>query len=159
MELETCGPHFRTLDNGDLRLSLSMLSLTIFLGFHTDTGFPPPLWEKLSEMYNKSQSEYLICYHGPRNIIDKYEFNVELIAQMTTSMHGSKEGHMGYIYKRTKPARKSKSNPCDKLFQQSWKLVQSGLSPLHKDVTDQVEKTMGTGRKTRSRRKLELTRC
>merc|ERR1711935_355086 len=73
-------------------------------------GFPPPLWTKLSEMWNSSGSsselegsrncEYLICYHGPKAIIEDYEFDVTLLAQMPTSMHGSKEGHMGYIYKR-----------------------------------------------------------
>jgi hypothetical protein len=125
-------------------------------------GFPPPLWLELSEMWNKSQSEYLICYHAPRSIIGTYEFDVELLAQTQTSMHGSKEGHTGYIYQRTSSSSKTTKhlNPttCDALFRKSWKLVQQGLQPLHQDVTKQVDETMGTGRSTRSRRQTQLTR-
>ena len=43
---------------------------------------------------------YLICYHAPRLMVDEYGFDVELIVQTNTSMHGSTENHMGYIYKR-----------------------------------------------------------
>jgi hypothetical protein len=118
-------------------------------------GFPPQLWLQLSEMFNRSQSKYLICYHGPKDIIRNYEFDVELITQTQTSMHGSKEGHMGYIYKRKTPVRKLKPNACDKLFQPSWELVQRGLGQLHQDVTRQVKETMGTGRRTRSRRQID----
>jgi hypothetical protein len=124
-------------------------------------GFPPPLWVELSEMWNKSQSEYLICYHSPRSIIGTYAFDVELMAQTQTSMHGSKEGHTGYIYKRSSSSKTTKRrNPtaCDALFRESWKLVQRGLQPLHQDVTKQVDETMGTGRSTRSRRQTQLTR-
>jgi hypothetical protein len=124
-------------------------------------GFPPPLWLELSEMWNKSQSEYLICYHSPRSIIGTYAFDVELMAQIQTSMHGSKEGHTGYIYQRTSSSKKTKrANPtaCDALFRKSWNLVQRGLQPLHQDVTKQVDETMGTERSTRSRRHTQLTR-
>ena len=108
-------------------------------------------------MFNKSQSEYLICYHGPKAIIEEYEFDVELLAQTSTSMHGSKEGHMGYIYKRKTPITRSKPDTCDALFQKSWDLVREGLPPLHHDVKRQVDETFGTGRRMRSRRQ-KLTR-
>lgn len=115
-------------------------------------GFPPPLWLKLSEMWNQSQASYLICYHAPKDIIHEYEFDVELIVQMPTSMHGSKEGHMGYIYKRKPALRRPDLDACDPVFAPSWKLVQSGLTELHDSVSTQVSDLMDTGRKTRSRK-------
>lgn len=113
-------------------------------------GFPPPLWVQLSEMWNKSLSPYLICYHSPKDIITAYGLNVDLIAQTQTSMHGSKEGHMGYIYKRSGNAKPFNRNKCDKAFQESWDLVQTGIQPLYDAVTQQVSETMGSERKTRS---------
>ena len=53
-------------------------------------------------------SQFLICTDGKS--IDYYDFNVELIAQVSTSMHGSKENHMGYIYRRTKPLSQNGTN-------------------------------------------------
>ncbi|KAL3931414.1 MAG: hypothetical protein SGARI_004214, partial [Bacillariaceae sp.] len=38
-------------------------------------GFPPDLWLNLSEQWNNSDPDackYLICYHGPKDIIDCY---------------------------------------------------------------------------------------
>lgn len=122
-------------------------------------GFPPPLWLALSKMWNKSHSEYLICYHAPRSIIEKYEFDVELLAQTQTSMHGSKEGHMGYLYKRKTP-KASTGRECDALFANSWDLVRSGLEPLRQAVTAEMDENMGAGRpRTRSSRRQVLTRC
>ena len=51
-------------------------------------------------MWNRSRSSYLICFHSPRDIIDSYEFHVKLLVQTPTSMHGSNEGHAGYVYER-----------------------------------------------------------
>ena len=112
-------------------------------------------------MFNRSQSEYLICYHSPKAIIGSYEFDVELIAQTQTSMHGSKEGHMGYIYRRNTPIRRAKQDACDELFKPSLRLVKNGLEALHRDVTRQMDEIMGTGRRMRSRRRQsgQLTRC
>ncbi|OEU20837.1 hypothetical protein FRACYDRAFT_181000 [Fragilariopsis cylindrus CCMP1102] len=131
-------------------------------------GFPPNLWIELSKKWNRSDKgscQYLICYNGPKNIIDCYEFDVELIAQLSTSMHGSKEGHMGYIYRRTtsngkkvKAKNGTSSNAvvaCDPLFKPSYKLVKRGLKELQVEVARQVEEHMGgSGRTTRSRSKL-----
>lgn len=115
-------------------------------------GFPPPLWLKLSDMWNRSEATYLICYHSPKDIVHSYEFDAELIAQMQTSMHGSKEGHMGYIYKRTTSNRKSQRPSCDPLFKESLDLVNNGLFELQRNVAVQFEETMEGGRRTRSRR-------
>ncbi len=114
-------------------------------------GFPPPLWLKLSDMWNRSEAPYLICYHGPKDIIHSYEFDVELIAQTQTSMHGSKEGHMGYIYKRIPIVTKMNPNACDPLFASSWELVKGGLPLLYRDVVKQVQEMMGRRRITRSK--------
>ena len=102
-------------------------------------------------MWNESKSPYLICYHGPRDIIHHYEFNAELVAQMNTSMHGSKESHMGYIYKRPGPVKVS--NACDPAFQPVWDRVKNGLDSLRSDVTTELEGCMRSGPSTRTRRK------
>lgn len=163
--------------------------LHVFPSLTSTIGFPPPLWTRLSEMWNSSGSsaapsavpegtrncEYLICYHGPKSIIEKYEFDVELLAQMPTSMHGSKEGHMGYVYKRKHKSAAGKSHKskagekprassrtrvkCDPLFQPSFDLVQQGLDPLHEHVSQQLEETMGGGRRTRRSSQRVLTRA
>mmetsp|Transcript_51786 Transcript_51786/g.125015 ORF Transcript_51786/g.125015 Transcript_51786/m.125015 type:complete len:394 (+) Transcript_51786:554-1735(+) len=134
-------------------------------------GFPPELWLDLAEMWNtsdKSKCKYLICYHGPKDIIDSYHFDVDLITQLSTSMHGSKEGHMGYIYKRSsggKPGRAEEKKeaedsslsyvngiPCDKLIEDSYRLIaQKDTVALQSEVDEQVAKVMDTGRSTRSR--------
>ncbi len=125
-------------------------------------GFPPDLWDALSKMWNTSDTgacQYLICYSSPRDIIDCYEFDVELLVQTPTSMHGSKESHMGYIYRRTKTSKgKGKSSKktvaCDPLFQPSYDLVKSGLRELEREVDRQVAEEMGGSRRaTRSQKK------
>ena len=141
-------------------------------------GFPPDLWEKLATMWNRSDSSachYLICYAGPKHIIEDYTFAVELVAQTTTSMHGSSESHMGYVYRRT-PIRNNKNKKkkgsrattrivsCDPLFKPSYDLVKSGLTDLKNTVDRQMEKEMGGGEgesrriTTRSQRTTDLSK-
>jgi hypothetical protein len=150
-------------------------------------GFPPPLWIDLAEQWNNSDPKtckFLICYHAPKDIIDCYEFDVELVAQTQTSMHGSKEGHMGYIYRRTTPNESKSSRAivvtdeempslrrrnralrigadiaCDPIYQRSFELVQDGLEPLQQAVNRKMRDLLGgTGRTTRSRQQQRLTR-
>jgi len=117
-------------------------------------GFPPPLWLELSKMWNHSQSPYLICYHSPKDIIDSYGFDVQLVTQQMTSMHGSREQHMGYIYRRRKSGLKEASTgACDPLFAPSWDLVKKGLLSLNEEVEKQIDTTMGQGRILRSQSK------
>lgn len=101
-------------------------------------------------MFNRSSAPYLICYHSPSDIIDKYGFNVKLVVQAPTSMHGSSEGHMGYIYERIgeKPAR---SDRCDPLFQDGWVAVKGGLEVLDEEVNRTIQESCHNGRLTRSR--------
>lgn len=100
-------------------------------------------------MFNGSSSSYLICYHSPSYIINKYGFDVELVVQAPTSMHGSKEGHMGYIYKR-KQKRRKRENHCDALFKNAWATVQDGLQMLAQHIESRMQETSNGGRITRS---------
>ena len=126
-------------------------------------GFPPNLWIALSEMWNRSTSPYMICYHAPRHMIDDYDFDVELIYQATTSMHGSTENHMGYLYRRgSKTSKKKgvakavaslpKDVPCDPLFAGPWKLIRSGFSKHRNEVRKQFLENQETGRPKRTRK-------
>jgi len=115
-------------------------------------GFPPKLWMYLSEMWNRSESMYLICYSAPRNIIDTYEFDVELVTQAPTSMHASGEGHMGYIYRRTGLLAGTRaSDRCDPYFRGALDSVEGGLSRLTDVITNKMEDAFDGGRATRSR--------
>mmetsp|Transcript_21589 Transcript_21589/g.47819 ORF Transcript_21589/g.47819 Transcript_21589/m.47819 type:complete len:412 (+) Transcript_21589:88-1323(+) len=133
-------------------------------------GFPPDLWIRLSKMWNRSDTgscQYLICYASPRDVIDCYQFDAELLTQVSTSMHGSKESHMGYIYGRTTPKKASRgkkssnqsSVACDPLFKPAYKLVKKGLVALEREVDRQVEEEMGGSQRiTRSRQKIQFSK-
>mmetsp|Transcript_14408 Transcript_14408/g.42235 ORF Transcript_14408/g.42235 Transcript_14408/m.42235 type:complete len:436 (-) Transcript_14408:294-1601(-) len=107
-----------------------------------DIGFPPELMYTLASMFNDScTSEFLICYHSPRLIIQEYGFEVELLVQRQTSMFGSSENHMCYFYRRYEQDSKvghvsgvtsedgevmtEPSLLCDPLFQKDFELVRS----------------------------------
>ena len=106
-------------------------------------------------MFNNSQSEYLICYHGPKLMIEDYGFNIELIVQTPTSMHGSAEGHTGYIYRRSEEFKlsskvcktKTFGVPCDPLFAKAWKMCRAGLDTLQAYAAEEVETHMGITKK------------
>ncbi|KAL7548635.1 hypothetical protein ACHAWF_011904 [Thalassiosira exigua] len=120
-----------------------------------DIGFPPRLFHQLATMFNNSQSEYLICYHGPKLMIEDYGFNIELIVQTPTSMHGSAEGHTGYIYRRRTDCKRSSKTcktkkfgvPCDPLFANGWETCRAGLDAIHKHTADEANKHMGRTKK------------
>jgi Histone methylation protein DOT1 len=117
-------------------------------------GFPPKLWHTLSKMWNASSSSYLICYHSPKYIIQRYTFNVELVVQTPTSMHGSKEGHTGYIYQRKGRAFTKPSEPptMDPFFASAARTVDGGLDRLRYYVNAKVAEQMhSTTRRTRSK--------
>lgn len=122
-----------------------------------DIGFPPTLFEQLSEIFNRSCSPYLICYHAPRLIVDRYKFQVELLCQQNTSMHGSSENHTGYIYRRKDFQSVMSSGllddvvPCDPLFKESWSHVQKGLHHMCALVNDKLSTALKSGRSKRSR--------
>jgi hypothetical protein len=95
----------------------------------------------------------MICYHSPRDIIGCYDFHVELLAQTPTSMHGSKEGHTGYIYRRTKlKSRSSTKIKSDPLYASALEVVEGGLDGLKEHVAVQMDEAMLGGTSTRSSR-------
>jgi hypothetical protein len=91
----------------------------------------------------------MICFHSPKDVIKSYEFDVELVAQMPTSMHGSKEGHTGYIYRRKQSAVASTADLvagdgecCDPLFASAQETVKRGLHAIKAEVDAKVEEKM-----------------
>jgi len=118
-------------------------------------GFPPKLWKRLSTMFNRSESPYLICYQAPRIIIERYGFLVELVKQAPTSMHGSSEGHMGYLYRRKgydscNATLDKQEVACDSLFEKAWNLASGSLEGVQGYVNTQVQEQYFCGRRTRS---------
>ena len=111
-----------------------------------DVGFPPKLLNKLSEIYNRSQSKYLICYHGEKDMIEKYGFDIELIVKVTTKMHGSRRSHTGYIYRRVSTKKNENIDlitcngmPCDDLFHDAWIKTKKGdLQSIHEGIKQQI---------------------
>mmetsp|Transcript_15582 Transcript_15582/g.28320 ORF Transcript_15582/g.28320 Transcript_15582/m.28320 type:complete len:433 (-) Transcript_15582:221-1519(-) len=136
-----------------------------------DIGFPPALFLKLGEMFNRSASPYLICYHGPKLMIEEYGFDVELIVQAPTSMHGSSEGHMGYLYRRNQPNGRPVGSktcpsgaeglptnvPCDPLFVKAWQRMNSGISSISDFVKTEVNEHHDAGRPKRNVNKPRLS--
>merc|ERR1712127_736281 len=111
------------------------------------------LFHTLSKMFNNSESKYLICYHGPKLMIDRYKFNVELVEQTSTSMHGSSENHMGYLYKRVdRKNRTLKKEKCDPLFADAKRRTAGSIDSLSKFINEKVMDEMNSciSRRTRS---------
>ena len=102
-------------------------------------------------MFNTSRSPYLICFHPPKVIIERYSFEVELLAQTPTSMHGSSEGHSGYIYKRSNCIPSSGPVVCDEAYLEAYELVKCGLATLCDTVVERVDKELYGGRATRAK--------
>lgn len=65
-------------------------------------------------------------------------------------MHGSSEGHMGYIYVRN-GKKKTVSNSCDPVFKDAWEAVKGGIDVLDQAVENQMNQSCHNGRLTRSR--------
>ena len=103
---------------------------------------PPELLLNMSGKFNRSQARFLICFHDPPTMIEDYGFNIELIVQVSTRMHGPPgEQHMCYIYHHTgiQPINASKRLPCDPLFLGAWMKSQEGLESLRKDADGKVQ--------------------
>lgn len=134
-------------------LSSRVIACSNLADFASYFRFPPALWVFLAEAWNRSRSPYMICYHSPRHMINEYEFDLELLAQIPTSMHGSKEGHTGYLYQRKGLTEKDmkayiEDSPCDPVFQESYQLVKAGLNPLSEAVDKKVEENWASRRAT-----------
>ena len=93
-------------------------------------------------------------------MIEDYGFHIELIVQTPTSMHGSAEGHTGYIYRRSGVGGKACKTkqfgiPCDPLFAKVWEMCRAGLDAVHDHTSEQVEKHMGLTKKRVTRSSLK----
>jgi hypothetical protein len=122
--------------------------------------FSPSQLHYLADIWNRSSSHHLICYHAPKDIIDCYEFQVELITQAPTSMHGSKEGHTAYFYGRSSPGPAAPDGhqiPCDPLFSGAWSDVKKGLASLRLQVNSIITENMKQGPSTRASRRKTAT--
>ena len=105
-------------------------------------------------MFNNSHCPYLICFHSPKVIIETYEFEVELITQTPTSMHGSSEGHSGYLYRRVGGVEELSKGTvvCDAVYRDAYKLVNSGMEKLREAVSQRVDLEFCGGRVTRTKK-------
>jgi len=64
-----------------------------------DVGMPPDTMLGMSKAMHESTSVIsFVSFHKPKEIIEDYEFPVDLVGTMSTSMHGSSEGHKAYIF-------------------------------------------------------------
>lgn len=64
-----------------------------------DVGMPPDTMLGISKALENSISvKAFVSFHKPKEIIEDYEFPVELVGTFHTTMHGSSEGHKGYIF-------------------------------------------------------------
>lgn len=67
-----------------------------------DLGFPPPLQQSIAKKFNSSMyAQYLVSYRPPHRVIEEYGYEVEIVDQIPTSMHGSGESHTAYFYRRS----------------------------------------------------------
>jgi uncharacterized membrane protein YgcG len=120
-------------------------------------GFPPTLWVELARIWNKSASPYLICFHAPKDIVEKYKFDVEFLAQTKTTMHGSKEGHTGYVYRRKNQAiqsAKKTSTTIDPVFAEGIEIVRGGFDCIKKWAEKMTVEKLHSGPHTRTRQRL-----
>jgi hypothetical protein len=104
-------------------------------------------------------------------MIEEYGFDVELIVQAPTSMHGSSEGHMGYLYRRNQPNGRPVGSktcpsgaeglptnvPCDPLFVKAWQRMNSGISSISDFVKTEVNEHHDAGRPKRNVNKPRLS--
>lgn len=123
-----------------------------------DIGFPPALFYEIADRFNASHCPFLICYHGPKLIAERYGFDVSLLTQIQTSMHGSSEGHTAYFYKRANPLPAPPARrPVDALFKQGLDLIgQSSLENLHSWVKQKMDSHFTSPRPARQRRSTNL---
>ena len=117
--------------HGDIRTVKTFNPFTHVYMF--STGFPPKLWKTLAAIWNDSSTPYLICFQSEKDLVQKYEFDVELLAQTKTTMHGSNEGKTGYVYCRKKPAEpsdKMTSTTIDPLFSEAVEILEGGFDRI-----------------------------
>ena len=136
-----------------------------------------------ADIFNRSSDavQYLISFKKPKDIIDRYRFNVQLVCHLPTSMHASGEGHECYIFKCMSEGRASTTRrycrrhcrqevtmskdgdtlkkvdgiACDALFYKAFLLCRSGRDLMSKYVNEEVDTFYKTKPK-RSRKQVQL---
>ncbi len=87
--------------NADVTSLSSFSPFTHIYSF--DVGFPADVMLKIASIFNKSVTAIYYCsFHTP-GLFMSYGFDVTLVGNVTTSMHGSGERHSMYVYKRNFP--------------------------------------------------------
>lgn len=100
--------HFAHADVTDIKHFSPVSHVYMF-----DVGFPPSALLQIANAFNVSKTvQGLVSFQPPRRIIGQFFFAVELVDKVSTTMHGSSEGHTAYIYraKRFKPSSSSSSS-------------------------------------------------
>ncbi|KAL3797314.1 hypothetical protein ACHAW5_008040 [Stephanodiscus triporus] len=118
-----------------------------------DVGMAAGLLSKIGQLFNKSRSEFLICYHKPMLIIDEFKFDVKLLAQTSTTMSGSGEVHECYVYRRNSDKVISFPFPTitpSKKCQTAVDNCKLDLETLHQQVKKEIINFWKIGRLTRS---------
>ena len=107
-----------------------------------DTGFPPHVSAQIAAAFNASKhTKYLVCFHRPKLVLEEWGLEAEYIDRVQTSMSGSSEGHLCYVYRATgkrdisdgyggdaaaAAAGNNKRN-VDPIFAESMRLLDSGM--------------------------------
>ena len=113
---------------------------------------PSKLLSKIGNLFNKSRSEFLICYHKPSLMISTYKFDVELLAQTPTTMSGSGEAHECYVYRRPHKLNSSgfPTLPLTRNCRIAVDNCKLDLEALQQQVKKEVDKFWTQNRLTRS---------
>lgn len=98
----------------------------------------------LADRWNRSGSEFLICYHAPKCMINKYKFRVDFLTQLTTRMTGGRnESHECYIYRRIQGATSDEGTRCDEIFLHPWEMCRTGdVQALQTHVIKELKELM-----------------
>ena len=160
---------------GDVDEAVSMDPFTHIYMY--DLGFPPPLQQSIARKFNSSiYARFLVSYRPPNRVIDEYGYEVELVDQLPTAMHGSGESHMAYVYRRTNnpmsetlaaaqpnlkrlvlPCRPGftevdESVYCDKAFYMAAKLAVGSVATLHQHCAGVVDVLLNSAKPKRDRK-------
>jgi hypothetical protein len=108
-----------------------------------DKGFPPVLMEHIANVFNSSlNSKYLMCFKKPKIIVEKYEFNVEEIGRVRTSMSGSGEGNTCFFYRKLESSKKGATRKVTSKKKFSWNVP---LPPTDSSVAPPVNHSVEYG--------------
>ena len=100
----------------------------------------------IAKLFNNSRrAKHFISYKRPDDIIHVYGFQVKLITQFQTSMHGSGEGHTCYIFRRIGACgvgaeEECHGFPCDRIFRNALETCMGGYDVTKHYVDNEVKR-------------------